>query len=371
MGGSWRRLGAAGLVALGCALAPLAGAVRADPGRPPVLVEPGGEVWAPVSAETLAAMRAPLPAVSAPSYAAADAETGQLLFSAQANRARPMASLTKIMTAILALETGSLDQVVPSEVDYRKLGDSSVMGLLPGERLTLEELLYGLLLPSGNDAAIAIARGLAGSEAAFVARMNARATELGLTETHFANVHGLDEPEHYSSPADLLTMTRVAMANSVFRRIVATPARTIQGQRATYRLENTNELLGQTPGVDGVKTGSTDGCGLCLVVSVQRQGHRVFLSLLGSRDRFGEANRLIDALYDRFTWPEARPISAWGDQLLRASGRQLPPAGAPLAAIPNWQARLLTSEVWPTGDTGAWYRLWAAGEPLVNGRPAP
>src|SRR4051794_19043311 len=120
------------------------------------------------------------------------------------------------MRALLPLKPARSDKGLPSAADPGHPGNTSLRGLRPGERLRLEELLYGLLLPSGNDAAMAIARYLAGSEPAFVARMNARAVELGLASTHFANSHGLDEAGHYSTPADLLKLTRVAMRNPTF-----------------------------------------------------------------------------------------------------------------------------------------------------------
>src|SRR5262249_27585379 len=158
-------------------------------------------------------------------------------------------SRTRLMTAVLALERGGLDDVVAIDVDYRQLGDSSTMGLLPGERLTLEDLLYGLLLPSGNDAAIAIARHVAGSEEASAERRNARAPQLGLSATRFANPHGLDAADHYSSPLDILTLGRFAMGSPLFRQIVGTKQSTVQGRRS-YTLVNTNRLLGVAPGVD-------------------------------------------------------------------------------------------------------------------------
>src|SRR3990172_91439 len=178
------------------------------------------------------------------------------------------------MTALLALERGQLDRLVRVDVDASQLGYSSVMGLRPGEELTLEDLLYGLLLPSGNDAALAVAGHLGGSVARFVDLMNQRAAELGLVNTHFANPHGLDAPEHYSSAADLVRLARTAMANPTFAKIVSTRERTVRGKLATYELRNTNRLLGTYPGVDGVKTGSTDAAGQCLVAAAQRGGGR-------------------------------------------------------------------------------------------------
>ncbi len=343
------------------------GRAAAEPWLPPALVEPGAEQPAPITGATLAAIRAPVPTVTGTNYAAADAASGRLLLGRAERRPRAMASLTKIMTALLALETGRLDDAVAIDVDYRRLGDSSVMGLLPGERLTLEELLYGLLLPSGNDAAMAIARHLAGSEEAFVARMNARAAELGLRQTHFANPHGLDEPGHYSSAEDLLALARVGMANPTFRQIVATRSKVIEGRHTTYTLTNSNQLLGVVAGVDGVKTGTTDNCGQCLLLSATRGGHRALLVVLGSQARWDDGRVLVEYLFGRFRWIEVRPVAGWGATLLTESGRRLANVPeAPLPPLPDWQAALVAGEVWPGPGNTAWLHLSAAGEPLVT-----
>jgi serine-type D-Ala-D-Ala carboxypeptidase (penicillin-binding protein 5/6) len=181
-----------------------------------------------------------------------DAQTGAVLFGKNARRRMAMASCTKMVTAIVALERGRLDDRVTVDVDGQRMAiemESTVMGLHPGETITLETLLYGLMLPSGNDAAVAIAKHIAGSEAAFVELMNAKVRELGLEDTHFDNPHGLDAKEHYSTPFDQASIARYGMNNPVFAKLASTKQYAGDG----YQLSNSNRLLWSYPGADGVK----------------------------------------------------------------------------------------------------------------------
>jgi hypothetical protein len=164
------------------------------------------------------------------------------------------------------------------------------MGLAASEVLTVRDLLYGLLLPSGNDAAVALAEHVAGSEDAFVKLMNEAAAVLGLAETHFANSHGLDDSEQRSSAADLLKLAEADLAFPLFAEIVAQPSAYAAGRS----LVNTNQLLGIYRGADGVKTGTTTAAGECLVASATRGGHRLLAVVLGSTDRYGDAEKLFD-----------------------------------------------------------------------------
>jgi D-alanyl-D-alanine carboxypeptidase len=188
------------------------------------------------------------------------------------------------------------------DVDSRTFVDSSLMGLLPGDTLTLLDLLYGMLLPSGNDAAAQVARTIAGSEQAFIPLMNARAQDLGLIDTHFVNPHGLDASQHYTSAVDLARLTRVALENPTFAKIVQTSARTIRGSR-TYTVRNTNRLLPRDD-VFGVKTGNTDAAGRCTVVLFRRGGREMIVVVLNSVDRDGVALRLADYAYSLATRAE-------------------------------------------------------------------
>jgi D-alanyl-D-alanine carboxypeptidase (penicillin-binding protein 5/6) len=300
---------------------------------PPVLsgTAPGSLVLYP---EDVAAYQSAgrIPALSAAAAVLADSDTGQPLLVLNPDQPRAMASTTKIMTALLALERSNLtDQVVVSPTAL--VGEAS-MGLQVGEMLTVEDLLWGLLLNSGNDAAVALAEHIAGSEAAFVALMNQRAAELGLRNTHFANPHGLDAPAHYSSARDLWRLAEAAMAYPKFREIVAAQAHTAAG----HPLWTQNELLGAYLGADGIKTGTTDQAGQSLVASVTRNGRRVIATILGSQDRYADARTLFDAYFDRFGWrpaPQAAGMTAWvkarDGRVLRATVPD-----APDLFVPQW-----------------------------------
>jgi hypothetical protein len=227
-----------------------------------------------------------------------DGDSGGVLYGKNAHTRTAPASLTKIMTAVVAIEHGRLLDRVRSDVDSRNMWESTVMGLTPGEVVSLETMLYGLMLPSGNDAAIAIARHIGGSEQAFVAKMNEKARAMGLQGTQFRNPHGLDEDGHYSTVYDLAMMSRFGMTNPTFYNLSA--ARNWQGEG--YNLWNLNKLLGQYPGADGVKVGFTDNAGRCIVASASRDGHRVFVALVRSNDPVGESRMLLDWAFQSFHW---------------------------------------------------------------------
>lgn len=274
------------------------------------------------------------PVVQAPSVLVADLDTNTVLLDKQADAPRPMASTTKIMTALLALENGQPDDVITVPAAALTVGGSS-MYLSAGENLTLEDLLYGLLLPSANDAAVTIAIHVAGSEEAFVALMNRRAAELGLTQTHFANSHGLDAPGHYASARDLYTLTRAALQYPLFARIVAT----VSYEAAGHALTNTNDLLTLDAYGDGVKTGTTDEAGECLVASVNQDGHRTILVILGSTQRYADAQTLLAHYRTYYGWVT---LTTPDNALNRARDRSgelrfLTTGPAPMAFVPAWQ----------------------------------
>jgi D-alanyl-D-alanine carboxypeptidase (penicillin-binding protein 5/6) len=238
------------------------------------------------------------------------------------------------MTALVVLQhAGLADPVVVSPQAAATPG--SRMGLSAGETLTVGDLLYGLLLPSGNDAAIALAEHVSGSEADFVALMNETATALGLAETHFANPHGLDDPMAATSAADLAALTQAALAYPAFAQIVATQSASVAG----YWLVNTNQLLALYPGADGIKTGTTAAAGECLVASVTRDGHRLLAVLLGSADRYADAIALLDYAAAGWQW---RPVTlpddalAWQTDAMGQAYR-LRPAGSRDLFLPAWQ----------------------------------
>ena len=227
-----------------------------------------------------------------------DGDSGGVLYGKNSRAQVAPASLTKILTAIVAIERGNPQTVVKVDVDSRTLHDSTVMGLTPGESVSLETLLYGLMLPSGNDAALAIGRHVAGSDEAFVDLMNDKVRSLGLEDSRFRNAHGLDEEGHYSSAYDLAIMSRYGMQHPLFARLSAARTWAAEG----YELWNLNRLLVLYPGADGIKVGYTDEAGRCIVASATRDGHRVFVTLIRSNDPLGESRALLDYAFQNFRW---------------------------------------------------------------------
>jgi D-alanyl-D-alanine carboxypeptidase (penicillin-binding protein 5/6) len=243
----------------------------------------------------------PATALAAPAIQAAAAillnpATNQVYFARNADDERAMASTTKIMTAVTALTFGQLNQriTVGSDATALQNGISSVAGLRYGDVLTLHDLLYALLLPSGDDAAVVIADGIAGSQASFVAMMNMEAQLLGLHHTHYSDVHGLDAPNHYTTARDLAMLAEYAMRFSAFTQTVATP-RWIEPGYAPW--DTTNLLLTTSayPGVTGIKTGYTGQAGGCLVFSATHAGHPLLGVVLGDPGDNGDMARFTDA----------------------------------------------------------------------------
>jgi D-alanyl-D-alanine carboxypeptidase len=244
------------------------------------------------------------PRVTASQVAVVDDDTGALLYGRMPHEREAPASTTKIATAIVTLERAqSLDAVVRVTVDGLAMAatdGSSIMGLSPGQRVTLATLLYGLLLPSGNDAAEQLAISVGETRSQFVGWMNALATdELGLADTHFVNPSGLDADGHYSSAYDLAQLARRAMREDVFREIVATQEIRSDG----FVLAGHNPLIGMYSGADGVKTGSTDAAGKVLVGSAARGGHRVYAVVMHSEDELADTSALFDWAWQEFAWP--------------------------------------------------------------------
>ena len=232
-----------------------------------------------------------------------EVETGRVLFEKEMHRRLPMASTTKVMTALLALERGELtDAVTCSKRAFGVPGTS--IYLAEGETLTLEEMLLGLMLASGNDAAAAIAEHIGGSLPQFVQLMNERARELGAKNTHFANPHGLPDDTHVTTAYDLALIAREAMKNPLFRRLVSTKEATISWQGRDYgrKLHNKNRLLRDYPGATGIKTGFTSRAGRCLVFGAERDGMELVGVVLGCANWFNEAARLLDRCFERYSF---------------------------------------------------------------------
>ena len=214
-----------------------------------------------------------------------DAQTGRVLFAQNAGLRLPMASTTKIMTALLTLEQGGLDNYFQVDSDAIRVEGSS-MGLQEGDSVSLRALAYGMLLASGNDGANAAAVRISGSIPAFVERMNARAAEIGMADTRFATPSGLDDPGHYSTAYDMALLAREALQNPLFAEICAQSKAVVQYGNPPYNrwLTNHNRLLREYPGTIGVKTGFTKASGRCLVSCAERDGVRLIAVTLGCPD---------------------------------------------------------------------------------------
>lgn len=243
--------------------------------------------------------------VSAKSAVLIEASTGTVISAKNANMRLPMASTTKIMTALVAIENCDISTVVTVSPDAVGVEGSSIY-LFEGEQLTLEELLYALLLASANDAAAAIAIEVGGSIEGFAEMMNDKAREMGLSDTHFTNPHGLDDPEHYTTAAELAKIASVAMKNEVFRTIVSTRKRTIpQNDGEGVRLlVNHNKLLNSYEGCIGVKTGFTKQSGRCLVSAAERDGIELIAVTLSAPDDWNDHKTMLDygfSLYESRT----------------------------------------------------------------------
>ena len=245
----------------------------------------------------------PPPEISAKAAILIDDASGAVLFERAAHTALPPASLTKIATAILAIEGSDVTGWARSSVDARELVGSSIMGLRPGDCFLVQDLLYGLMLNSGNDAALVIAEHQAGSVDAFVGQMNTLLVRLGLGDSHFSDPHGLGDEDHVASPYDLAMLARYAMRLPGFADIVSTTARTVEGSR-TIQLRNVNRFLERYEGADGVKTGFTEEAGRTLVASAVRDGHRLYAVLLDDDFRFTDAGALLDWAFASYDWPD-------------------------------------------------------------------
>jgi D-alanyl-D-alanine carboxypeptidase (penicillin-binding protein 5/6) len=256
-----------------------------------------------------------MPYISAKAFYLVDMDTGNVLANANGTMSLPMASTTKIMTAILAIQAGDPNQMVTinqEAVDEAILHDGSNAGLQVGEEFPLKDMIYWLLLPSGDDAAVAIADTLGGgTQANFVERMNLLAYRLGLFQTHYADPDGLnwrDSPDHYSSAADLTHLATYAMQIPEFAQIVKTTNYSVPAtaQHQAHKCINTDSLLTAFPGMLGIKTGHTDAAGWCLVFAAEHDGHRLIGTVLGSPSETQRDND-VTALLD---WGFSMPVVA-------------------------------------------------------------
>ncbi len=255
---------------------------------------------APVASE---AAQAALPFIDAVAAIVIDEASGATLWERNAHTPLPPASLTKIATAIVALERGDLERWVQVDVDWREMPGSSVMGLERGEWFQMQDLLYGLMLPSGNDAALAIGRDVSGSDAAFVDDMNELVARLGLNTAHFANPHGLGTRNRISAH-DLAHLGRYAMSIEEFRPLSSTRYHVAHGHTRNIALGNLNGILLDVEGGDGIKVGYTYRAGKTLVASATRDGNRVFAVLLNAPSSRADGAKLLEWAFANHTWEE-------------------------------------------------------------------
>ena len=236
------------------------------------------------------------PRVSASAYVLMDADSGKVLAARNPYERRAPASLTKIMTALVALENASLDETVSVSYRAARLGGST-LGVQAGERVELWKIMYGMLFRSGNDAALAIAESIGGSQARFAQLMNEKARKLGAYNTSFMNPHGLPQAGHYSTAYDMAIITRAALQNEVFAKIVGRTERSVIWDNDERGIVNINKFLSQYSGATGVKTGYASVAGYCLAASATRDGRNLIAILLNDRSsdaRWYDAARLMD-----------------------------------------------------------------------------
>jgi D-alanyl-D-alanine carboxypeptidase len=253
------------------------------------------DLWSPVI-QIIHGSEGDAPSLTAQSVLMYDLSTNKILYEKDAGERHAMASLTKIMTAIIALEhQRSDDQYVVASSDI--VGEDS-MGVSDGEILSFEELLYGLMLPSGNDAAEVFANNYPHGRQSFIQAMNDKAKALGLTNTRFSNPSGLQgDGEQYTTTYDLLVITRYALEHyPLFAKVVATATYDIPetNKHKAFSLVNETNLLTSYPGVKGVKTGYTPEAGLCLITYLDYEGHQIIGIILNSQNRRGEMKELLD-----------------------------------------------------------------------------
>ena len=242
------------------------------------------------------------PTINSRRYAVYDRLSGRCIYGKDENKQTAMASTTKIMSAVIIVENCNLEDIVTVTAKAAGVGGSR-LGLHTDDKISVNDLLYGLMLRSGNDAAVALAIHTAGSVEEFANLMNQKAEVLGLTNTHFVSPHGLDNSEHYTTAYELAKITDYALKNETIAKIVKTKTTTISINGNPMQINNTNELLGNVEGVYGVKTGFTNNAGRCLVTSVKRGDMDLIIVVLGAdtrKDRASDSMKLIEYAFKKF-----------------------------------------------------------------------
>ncbi len=229
-----------------------------------------------------------------------DLHSGVVLYDKNPHKRLKPASLTKIMTSLVALDYYKDDSVLKVINAQRSLGNT--IDLLKGDELLASDVILGLLIPSGNDAAVTLAENYPGGYKSFVEKMNAKTIELGLENTKFSNVSGVEEQDHYTTAYDIAMIARSALDRPIFENIVSKKSATLKSLNGhIYKINTTNILLGK-PGYYGVKTGWTPQAGECLVILAEKDAHPILISILHSNDRFGEAQKIFNWVFENYTW---------------------------------------------------------------------
>ena len=245
-----------------------------------------------------------LPTINSRAYVVIDRKTNTILVGKNENQKKKMASTTKIMTALIVIENCDLSETVEISKKSASTGGSR-LGLKTGDKITVYDLLYGLMMRSGNDCAVALAEHTAGSISSFADLMNQKAIALGLSNTHFVTPHGLDEDEHYTTAYELAFLSNYAMNNEIFAKIVGTKNYTITINGYPKSLTNTNELLGSLNGVYGIKTGFTNGANRCLVTCCKRGEMDLICVVLGAdtkKYRTTDSIKLLEYSFSNFKY---------------------------------------------------------------------
>jgi D-alanyl-D-alanine carboxypeptidase len=273
-------------------------------------------------ADTIPTDKISIPYISARSAIAIDRKSRVILYEKNSDSVIPMASTTKIVTALVALKYGDLDSKVEISAKASSIRGSTV-GYKKGEKIKLKELLYGLMLRSGNDAAIAIAEGVAGSIENFSVLMNEVSSQLGFIDSHFESPHGLDSQKHYTTAYDLALITAQAMQYELFNQIVASKDVPAEANEFTRSYHNINKILWQIPNATGVKTGFTGQAGKCLVTSIKHEGNDIIIVVLNCTERWRETKKIYDYIQKQYEYKTLACKDETIDELSLDSGKMV------------------------------------------------
>lgn len=248
--------------------------------------------------------------IDSPAAVVIDNDTGRILYNKNAEEKRPMASLTKVMTSIMLVENCKMDEMIEVPNAAAWIGGSTV-GLKKGDMISAESLLYGMLLPSGNDCAYTVGEHIGGSIENYGVMATKKAHEIGAINTNIANPHGLDDPSHYSTAYDMALITRYALKNKYINEAVSTKDKTVNFGSFSKNLNNTNALLRTYEYADGVKTGFTNGANRCLIASATKDNARYIAVVLGAETtkiRFNNAKTLLEECFNRYETKDISPL---------------------------------------------------------------